>query len=190
MLSKSAQSRLCGAASLLRPFPVVPGPAFSLRSRSPKEVPSEVPCQIETPAVVLVRNKGSLNSGPAFLGSSRTPAEIRLKVGAGCPSFGGQRTVSECWARFGPKAAGLSGRRWPASRSQIRGHACAVRHRSCTLVAMQFKGARSRFLQQSRVAQVQLTSNTAPNHSFERTCPGVPVHAAQLKRWVPQAVIL
>jgi hypothetical protein len=53
----------------------------------------ESPCRIEPPARIPVGRVSSFGIGRASLVTLSTLQVPRAKAGAGCPSFGGQRTV-------------------------------------------------------------------------------------------------
>ena len=121
--------------------------------------------QIEPPPALLTRSVGVFGSRPAFPLGSKPSLLFTFSPGVGCPSFGGQRTV-----------CGLS------CEPECKCRACAFSQASCTLSAMQVEPATSPSVPESSAELVRFQANTASNPSFERTFPGVPVHAAQLKR--------
>ena len=121
--------------------------------------------QIEPPPVLPTRSVSVFGSRPAFPIGSKPALRFPSRPGVGCPSFGGQRTVG------GP----------PCDPEYLAG-ACAFTRPSCTLPAMQFEPITLRFMSESSAKLVGAQVNSASNPSFERTFPGVPVHAAQLKR--------
>ncbi len=121
--------------------------------------------QIEPPTVLATRSVSVFGTSPAFPIGSKPAWRLASRPGVGCPSFGGQRTV-----------CGLS------CEPECKCRACAFSQASCTLSAMQVEPATLRSVPESSAEVVRFQANTASNPSFERTFPGVPVPAAQLKR--------
>ena len=80
-----------------------------------------------------------------------------------------------------------SAHRWCVSvRSEMQVKPCAVSAQSCTLTPMLAGSSKSSKFHACSSWPAQKNANAAANPSFERTFPGVPWHAAQLKRWVLQ----
>ena len=76
-----------------------------------------------------------------------------------------------------------SASRWCASDcSEMQFEPCAVSARSCTLTSMLSSKSKSRKFQALQSCVALKNTNSAANPSFERTFPGVPGPAAQLKR--------
>ena len=80
-----------------------------------------------------------------------------------------------------------SARRWGVSvRSEMQVKPCAVSAQSCTLTPTLSSSSKSSKFHAWSSRPALKNANAAANPSFERTCPGVPGPAAQLKRWVLQ----